>query len=174
MKKLFILFAAALIACTSCSKFPHEGTATESLAGTWMCTVYYEDGGEWVYYYEADFSTFNTAANLPTEMWVQDGFWHVQCKVDCDASKATFGTPGKVYDDIVYGAGVKIFNGKVTPDGTFAPVSGGKCDKIEMYVQYNDDEPEYGYTYYIVGYRYTGYPEDDGVYKDDWDLPAIN
>ena len=176
MKKIILAIAAfAALTLTSCSKFPHEATATESLAGNWMCSIYYADGTEWYEYYESEFLTYNTAANLPTEMWIDDdtNFWSTKCKVDCNADALTFGDATKEYTDQYYGVNQKIFGGKVTVLGADTPASGGKADKIEFFIQFSDDETPYCTTYYIVGYRRTGYTEDEGLCNWDWELPAV-
>lgn len=177
MKKILftILSVAVALSSVSCNKFPHEGTATESIAGDWSCTVYYAKGNEWVPYRTADYMTYNTAANVPTEIWLDDceTFWKTKCKIDADVANLSFGAIGKEYTDIYNDVAQKIFGGKVTKKGAIAPGSGSTVDKIEFFIQFSDDEEPYAYTYYIVGYKYTGFPEDNGNYKDDWDLPAV-
>jgi len=177
MKKILytLLAAAALLCSVSCNKFPHEGTAAENIAGSWLCTIYYASGTEWVPYYTADYMTYNTAANLPTEIWLDDSknFWGTKCKVDADVNNFTFGANGKEYIDQYFQANQKIFGGKVTKKGAIAPGSESQVDKIEFYIQFSDDEPSYGTLYYIVGYKYTGFPEDEENYQLEWDLPAV-
>jgi len=177
MKKiLYTLLAAAAILCSvSCNKFPHEGTAAENIAGSWLCTIYYANGTEWVAYTGADYMTYNTAANVPTEIWLDDdgNFWGTKCKIDADPANYTFGANGKEYQDIYYDVPQKIFGGKVTKKGAIAPGSESEVDKIEFYIQFSDDNPSYGTLFYVVGYKYTGFPEDEENYKMDWELPAV-
>lgn len=179
MKKIFLLTVLAGLFMTSCEKEEVGGTATQSLAGEWLCTVYYQDvdpatgNPVWVDYRTADILTYNTSANVADEMWIDDQglFWGTLCKIDCNADKKTFGTQDVVYDDQYYEVGQKIWNGKITEGAAVAPGSGSKVDKIEFYIQFEDDDPSYGTTYYMVGYRKTGFDSDNGVYVEDWDLP---
>lgn len=178
MKKILIALSIAVLALAtvSCEKFPHEGTATESLAGNWWCSIYASDGSQWVPTHEAEFQTYNTAANVPTEMWIDDAknFWGTKAKIDCDAAAMTFGKQGAEYFDLYYEVNQKIWGGKVTPDGAEAPGSKSTCDKIEFFISFSDDQPSYGTTYYVVGYRRTGFPEDDETCIWDWaNLPAV-
>ena len=180
-KTIFLAIAALALSLVSCEKEEPGGTATQSLAGDWVCTVYYSDGTDWNLYYELELLTYNTSANLSTEMWLDDGtsFWGTLCKVDCNASKMTFGNQDSIYTDQYNVVGQKIWGGKVTPNGAVGP-TGKNVDKIEYYIQFEDDEdgngdPDpYGTTYYVVGYRRTGFDEGNADEpKDDWVLPAV-
>ena len=177
MKKIITAISIAILAlaAVSCEKFPHQGTATESLAGNWWCSIYYSDGSQWVDYYEAEYVTFNTAKNVPTEMWIDDqgGFWGTKAKIDCDADAMTFGKDGAEYLDTYYEVNQKIWGGKVTKDAAKAPGSGTTCDKIEFFIAFEDDDPSYATTFYVVGYRRTGFPEDDETCIWDWTRPAV-
>ena len=178
MKKIIYTLMAlvTLAGLSSCNKsFPHEGTATESLAGNWYCSIYSSDGSQWVEYYYSEFQTFNTAANVASEIWLDDGegFWGTKCKIDADASSATFGKEGAEYFDNYNEVKQKIWGGKVSVDAAKAPNSGSVCDKIEFYIAFEDDGTPYETTFYVVGYRRTGYPEDNRVYNWDWELPAV-
>ena len=177
MKKIFTAITIALVAlaAASCNKFPHEGTATESLAGTWFCSIYYSDGTQWVDYYEAKYNTYNTAKDVPTEMWIDDleSFWGTKAKIDCDAAGMTFGKQGAEYLDIYNAVNQKIWGGKVTEKAVTVPGSKSIADKIEFFIAFEDDNTPYETTFYVVGYRYTGFPEDDETFLWDWDLPAV-
>ncbi len=181
MKKILISAIVASFAMYSCSpKFEVENTATESLAGNWMCTIFESDTLDevepvdsivWTPIAGAEFVTYNTANNVSTEMWINDyeNFWGTLCKVDCDASKKTFGVQDSIYQDEYNDVGQKIWGGKVTYGAATAPGSETKVDKIEFFIQFEDDSEEYGTTYYIVGYRRTGFPEDDDNYIINWE-----
>lgn len=179
MKKILsvILAAAAIVSISSCQKsFPHEGTATESLAGTWMCTVYYADNSAWVPYQGFSVETYNTAANLATEMWINDykGFWGTCFKVDCDPASRTFGKEGKEYTDLYFDAAQHLYGGKVTVGGATAPGSESTVDRIEYFIEFSDDSLDgktpapYCTTYYVTGYRYTGFPDDEDEFQTEW------
>lgn len=181
MKKIITLLAFAAVLLTSCNKFKVENTATVNLAGNWMCTIYYSDGTNWVEYTGAEFLTYNTSDNVPTEMWIddQEDFWGTACKVDANNSGYSFGKDGKEYLDYYNDVAQKIWGGKVTVNGAKAPGTGSTVDKIEFYIAFSDDgtpagSDPYGTIFYIAGYRRTGFPEDDDNFKSDWDLPAIS
>ena len=177
MKKIFTIIAAcALLALSvSCEKFDPGQTATQNLAGNWMCTVYVpgEDGFE--PYSGIEIVTCNTAANLPTEIWIDDSeaFWGTKCKVSASSPDFTFGAAGVEVLDIYNEVGQMIWDGKVTENGAKAPGTNTTVDKIEFFIAFSDDEEPYAYPYYIVGYRRTGFPEDDDNFADDWTVPAM-
>ena len=159
----------------SCEKFDPGKTATMDLAGNWLCTVYSagEEG------FEADagaeFITYNTAANLSTEIWVndQEKYWGTLCKVAASNDDRTFGAAGVEVLDNYNGTGQMIWGGKITENGAKAPGSGTVVDKIEFFIAFADDEEPYASPYYVVGYRRTGYPEDKDNYIEDWTLPSV-
>ena len=98
MKKvIYLLMMCAGVLLSSCEKDEIGGTATEALAGEWTVTVDAVDGSGNVV--EEDFfglgrvmlNTYNTAANLPTEMYVDDlgNFWEYKVKVQSDVNTLT-------------------------------------------------------------------------------------
>lgn len=178
MKKIILALAvlAAALTLSSCNNYDLEKTATVNLAGDWVCVIYYEDEGEWVADSGLELVTYNTSENIPTEMWINDyeSYWGTLCKVDCDADNYTFGTKDKEYEDQYNGVNQHIYGGKVTVAGAKAPGSGTVVDKIEFFIEFEDDEEPYCYTYYVAGYRRTGFPEDDENYIVEWDsMPNI-
>ena len=177
MKRLIYALAASvlLVFSASCEQFDPGQTATQNLAGNWLCTIYAPGESGWDVYYAAEFVTYNTAANLPTEIWVNDGegFWGTRCKVAADSDNWTFGAPGVELLDNYNGTGQMIWGGKVTENGAKAPGTGTVVDKIEFFIAFADDEEPYAYPYYIVGYRRTGFPEDDENFVMDWALPSV-
>lgn len=173
MKKIFAkltLILAAAVAVASCGKFEVGETETVNLAGNWYCTVHYSNGESWVAYQDFELQTFNTAKNVGTEMWIDDfeGFWGTRCKIDCSNSKRTFGKEGIEYFDTYNEVKQMIWGGKVTKNGAVAPKSGTICDKIEFFIAFADDETPYEYAYYVVGYRRTGFPEEDETCVEEW------
>lgn len=186
MKKILFYIAAAIAALTisSCQKkFEPGTTATKNLAGNWMVTVYVpseSDGGEIVYepYTGCEILTYNTSANVPTEMWLDDDvdyyFWDFKCKIDCNNDNQTFGKDKTVYANCDYESNVKIWGGKITNLGATAPGSETIVDKIEFFAAFDDDDDEYLTPYYFVGYRKTGFPEDNDNFRDDWEsIPSV-
>lgn len=179
MKQIFTIFTLAALALVSCSKFEPGKTATEDLAGTWVCTVYVADGEAWSASAPAQFMTYNSAANTSVELWLDDQESYWGTKVKLDVSNGTFGKDGKEYLDNYNGVAQMIWGGKITEGAAVAPGSGTKCDKIEFYIAFSNDSEDgvnvspYAYAYYVVGYRRTGFPEDDGNPILDWELPAV-
>jgi hypothetical protein len=177
MKKL--LYFAALLLCaglTSCEKEEIGGTATEAMAGKWYVSVdAVDENGNLVYSDDELFGigrfhiiTNNTAANIPTEMVVNDlgGFWQFKVKVNCDQQSLTFQTNTTQnnnlwpdYEDI----NVSITGGKILPKAG-RQNNGAPADSIVFYVSFSDDEypAAYGYAKYKVsGIRYSGLEEND-------------
>jgi hypothetical protein len=186
MKKYlyFLLIALFAVAFQSCEKeFEPGGTAVQDMAGDWWVTnqqsldeyfyIFKGDGKmpneadienwNWDYIYDdahAMIFTYNTAANLPTEMFVEDGgtFWDYKLKVKVDYSAKTFDVPttaNLAYDD----CDVTIIKGKILKGAATSP-SGMPVDSIVFYVKFSDDP--YGFTYTKVsGFRRTGFPADD-------------
>lgn len=181
MKKFITAIATvlAVFSVSSCGKFEVENTATVDLAGNWMCSIYANVDGEWEEYAEAEYVTYNTSANVGTEMWINDNenFWGTLCKVDCNADDLTFGKDGAEYLDEYNEVNQKIWGGKVTKAAVTAPGTPTTCNKIEFFIAFsddvNDDEEEYITTYYVVGYERTGFPEDDDNFIWDWELPTL-
>lgn len=165
MKK-YINYAILLIGMiffNACSKEDIPMTSTVDVAGEWMVTVDVVDGDK-VYedpfgYGQLMWITYNTSANNGTEIWVDDlkSFWETKVKVPCNVADRTFGsaTPEQ---NAYYDCQVTVSDGKITPGGTVTP-SGMPADKFECYVTYSDDED--GYTYYVHGYRRTGFVADE-------------
>ena len=177
MKK--ILFFAALMMTavfTSCSKDKIGGTATEATAGDWYVTVDGADeNGDVVPGFEDLFGvgritmlTYNTAANIPTEMIVEDmgKFWDFKVKVACDQNTRTFQTTTTENNNMVAGyedINVTITGGKIMPKAG-RQNNGSPADSIVFYVTFSDDPypAAYGYAKYkISGVRYSGLVEND-------------
>lgn len=161
MKKIDILYTISalllIVSLGSCKKddFNAGGTATQSLANEWWVRV---DGGADYY----TLFTYNTAANIPTEMWVDDGnnnsggvpFWQIKGKVQVNG--LTFSGTNIANQDYV--STFTITNGKVIPKGTKAPGSKNVTDSVYMQIQFSDDP---GVTHTVAGYARTKFPEDD-------------
>lgn len=167
MKKLiYSLIMCAGVLFTSCEKDEVGNTATEALAGDWYVTVdIVDDAGNTLA--EDPFGlghtflfTYNTAANIPTEMYVsdQDYFWNYTVRVNSDVNNLTFGTNGDVQNE-AYDCLVNIENGRVLPQAATTP-SGMPADSIVLYVSFSDDENP-GTKYKVSGYRYTGFTADE-------------
>ncbi len=166
MKKINILYSAfAILVVTSiasCKKEPIVGgTAVQSLAGEWWVKI--DDGknaGFGPGYY--NFSTYNTAANVPTEMWVDDdnnakSFWDIKGKVTTNVATKTFSGANIANQD--YKSTFTITNGKIIPNGARASATRDVTDSIYFQIQFSDDSPIVTHT--VTGYKRTGFSQDD-------------
>ena len=170
MKKILFLLIAAGVLWTSCEKEEISGTATQSVAGEWIVTF---DGvkADGSMAYEDPFGmghthilTYNTAKNVPTEMWVDDNLntWEFKVVVNLNYDAATFSTNDYV-DNHAYESQVKITDGKVLFGAAKTP-GGMPADSIVFHVWF-DDDPYVAAGYWdhfkVSGYRYTGFVDDE-------------
>lgn len=152
----------------SCGKDEIGGTATQALAGEWYVTVDAVDaagnvveGGEDVYGLgKFLLNTYNTAANVDDQMWLDDNgnFWDFKIKLTSDVKNLTFTTNGEVQDTKDPDCKVTVDGGKVLPKAGLTP-HGTAADSIVFYVSFNNDEP--GMRYKVSGIRYSGLTQDD-------------
>ncbi len=169
MKKINILYtlltALLGIFITSCKKDPVVGgTAVQSLAGEWWIKLDYgkdATGDFGPNYY--NFSTYNTAANIPTEMWVDDdnnskSFWDIKGKVTTNVAGRTFSGTNIANQD--YQSTFTITNGKIIPNGTRASGTHDVVDSIYFEIKFSDD-PVPGTIHKAGGYKRTGFAQDD-------------
>lgn len=164
MKKLNILYAffalVLIISSASCRKEPVAGgTVTQKLAGEWW--VQFPDDDE--YFGGAGylpFSTYNTAANSPDSMFVDDlkGIWEIKGKVKIDVSNQTFSAENIVNE--YYDSTFSIIDGKILTGAATAPGSGDKTDSISFSFTLSDDDVP-GTVHHAAGYKRTGFSEDD-------------
>ncbi|MCD7941505.1 MAG: hypothetical protein LUH50_16455 [Bacteroides intestinalis] len=168
-KAIYLLMMCAGVLVISCEKDEIGKTATQALAGEWYVTVDGVDANGTVLYEDPYgtghmmLNTYNTAGNIPTEMYVDDlgNFWEYKTKVKSDIKSLTFKTEGAVANEY-YNCNVTIEDGKVllgmatTPHGTPA-------DSIVFYVTFSDDDniPGSYSKLKVAGYRYTGLASDD-------------
>lgn len=163
MKKniVYKLLAVVLIftAFSSCRKDRVVGgTEVQKLSGEWW--VKFDNGtgpfGNSYYY----FKTYNTAANLPTEMWIDDdgSAWDVKGKLKTDASALTFSGLNMV--NASYDSHFTITDGKVMLGVATAPGSKAKTDSISFKISFDDDDPA-NTVYTVSGYKKTGFSSDN-------------
>lgn len=166
MNKYIIgLFSLLVFVLAGCEKDEIGNTATVSLAGEWYVTVDAADEGGNVIAEDCygmghiHMNTYNTAANTPTEMYVDDikNFWDFKVRVKSDVNTLTFTSGGAVPNE-KYDCNVTIDDGKILLGAATTP-HGTPADSIVYYVSFSDDEP--GMRYKVSGYRYTGLAEDD-------------
>lgn len=157
-----MITALAFIAL-SCDKDDTDPgrTSVEEMAGDWWVTYEYESNGVW---HDSGvghqrFTTYNTAANSDSEMWINDGahFWDFSGIVAVDYTKKTFTSNGMI-DNASYESQFEITDGKVLKDGAITP-SGQPADSIVFYVKFDDDTDNI--LWKVSGFRRSGFPADD-------------
>lgn len=165
-KLIYILMMCVGGLFTSCEKDEVGTTATEALAGEWYVTVdAVDNAGNTVATDPFGLGytfilTYNTAANIPTEMYVSDqgNFWDYTVRVNSDINNLTFSTDGDVQNE-AYDCMVNIEEGRMLPGAATTP-SGTPADSIVFYVSFSDDENGFS-KYKVSGYRYTGFVADE-------------
>lgn len=165
-KHIVWLFSLLVFVLAGCEKDEIGNTATEALAGEWYVIVDAVDGSGNVTAPDCYgmgkvlMNTYNTAANVPTEMFVDDigNFWDFKVRVQADVNALTFATNGAVANESYEGCDVTIEGGKVLPGAGITP-HGTPADSIVYYVSFSDDDP--GIRYKVSGIRYTGLLQDD-------------
>lgn len=156
MKK--VLYLATMLLCmafTSCQKEDIGGTATESLAGDWYLVASVNGNPIWGPFH---LLTYNTSANNPNEIWVddQENFYTFKVKATGDINSLTFSAASAQNqngDEIT----VNITNGKIVKNGGVQK-NGSPADLLMMDVEFSDDP---GTIYHLEGVRYSGLEEND-------------
>lgn len=184
MKKyVFALCFACALFLTGCDDDTDPGgTSVQDMAGDWWVTYqnsvdeynYLIEGvgsmpdvnniesWAWDYVYSDGhyrLNTYNTAKDIPTEMFVDDAsYWGYKVITNVNYEAKTFECPATT-STAVDTIEVTILGGKIMKDAATTP-RGMPADSIVFYVQFSDDA--YGFTYQKVsGFRRTGFPDDD-------------
>lgn len=165
-KHIVWLFSLLVFVLAGCEKDEVGNTATEVLAGEWTVSVDAVDASGNVTATDPHglgrihLNTYNTAANIPTEMYVDDieNFWNFKVRVNSDVNAMTFATSGAVANEKYEDCNVTIEDGKVLLGAGVTP-HGTPADSIVFYTTFSDDDS--GYKYKISGIRYTGLAQDD-------------
>lgn len=173
-KNIFSILSLMLLlfAASSCEKDEVGGTATEATAGDWYCTMAaVDENGEsvdddWFGLGFHHVITFNTAANVATEMWLSDegvneDYFPYKLKINVNPEAGTFQAEAAAneFDENK----VTVYGGKVVKNGTKTP-SGIPADYIEFFISFDNDEfpSAYGFKCYkVTGYRYSGFVADE-------------
>lgn len=162
MKKIVSIFILSTLVFTSCQKEEEVGgTAVEAMAGEWYVTA--SRGGD---SYDAHFSTYNTAANSATEMWLDDleSFWETKGKVSVDLANMTFSTSTPAQNEY-YDMTFEVANGKILKGAARGPGSNTPTDSIYFELKFSDDVDEDDVQietpWIISGYKRTGFLEDE-------------
>jgi hypothetical protein len=167
MKRYIYLFVMAVaISFQSCNKDTEPGgTAVQDMAGDWWVTYQYESSpGVWESAKLGHFmlTTYNTAANKSTEMWVNDNgnFWGFKSVVKVDYAAKTFLTTDSVSTNSANYPDEKVLftKGKVLKGAAKTP-SAMPADSIVFYIAFSDDSAPT--VYKVSGFRKTGFPADD-------------
>lgn len=166
IKNIFKFLAVSLfvIGVSSCAKEEIGGTAVQDMCGEWYVQVDYvdEDGNvvaEDPYGYGYfELYTYNTNANLSTEMYLDDSsFYPFRVIVDVNYGSKTFSATDAIDD--YYDAPYNIKNGSIVKDGAVSP-AGYTADSISFILvdtYYDEDEEGYVTDYWWYhGYRRTG------------------
>jgi hypothetical protein len=158
MKKILFALFITIVTLSSCQKDPEVGgTAVQAMAGEWWLQI----DGEGDYYH---FSTYNTAANSSTEMWIDDlgSFWSadgsVKGKVAVNLADLSFSGANIENADPEVPITFSIESGKIIQNGAIGPVSKAVTDSISFIAEFSDDP---GTKYNLSGYRRTRFSEDD-------------
>jgi len=153
---LYTLLAGLMIVFLgSCQKEELVGgTATKDMSGDWF--VQLDGAGD--YYH---FSTYNTAANSSTEMFIDDlkSFWEMKGKVAINQSNMTFS--GAAVGNTYYESKFTLTDGVILKNAAKAAGSKAKTDSIRFKVTFSDDKPANGNVYTFSGYKRTGFLEDE-------------
>lgn len=162
---LLVMFLSVgfLTSCDDDDDDELEFTATYPLSGDWTVTFSIETApGQFEPLVDhGELFIYNTSANIPTEVWVDDhgSFWDFKVKSPADARARTFG--GNELQNESYDSQVTITNGQVFVDAV--RVNGILRDSIYFQVSFNDDEdaegnPDpFGTIYHVYGHRSTGF-----------------
>ena len=168
-RAIYFLIMITGVLMTSCDKDDIGDTVTVALAGEWYVTMDGVDANGNVLLEDAFglghkmLYTYNTAANVPTEMYVDDAknFWDYKVRIKSDVKALTFSTEGAVANE-KYDCDVTIEGGKVLLGAATTP-HGTPVDSIVFYVSFSDDTnaPAYYSKIKVAGYRYTGLAVDE-------------
>lgn len=166
MKKIFSICAilAALCSFTACDSdtdIEAGGTKIEQMAGLWEVQVDAIIGDD---YYEDPYglgliqvSTYNTASNSTSEMWIDDNgnFWAFKFKCPINLANKTFACKDVDYDSEATGKAT-IKEGKILL-GQGHNIHGMPCDSIYFTIEFDDDDN--GATWVMSGNKYSGFYE---------------
>lgn len=150
---IILILSIAVISCDEKEEFEQINSKAVDAAGEWWIK-FTKPGYETGY---IKVLTFNTSADLETEIWIYDrGSW-MDMKVKCpvDLNNLTFS--GQGLSNIQSDNTVTISEGKITLEGGTS-TSGLVTDAISFKIEMSD-EP--GVVYTATGHRKTGYIEDE-------------
>ncbi|MCL7763693.1 hypothetical protein MPF19_09730 [Polaribacter sp. Z014] len=150
------LFLTLILGFTSCDEGgdPDPGaTSVVEMAGDWFVQV----NGTGDYYH---LSTYNTANDDGTEMWIEDfgTFWEFKAKTPVNTNDLSFGGSDLASDYEGYKITIDITNANISK-GTAVTSGGNTSDGISLDITFSDDTS--ATIYNLVGYKRTGFSEDE-------------
>lgn len=150
---LSVILIASFTACDEGGDLDPGATAIVDVAGDWVVEIE-RDGA---HYNHSTISTYNTAANNTSEMWLDDQQhgWGLKSKVNLNLEAMTFS--GNDLPENYFDVTVTITNGVIIKDGATAP-SGTVVDSISFNAEFSDIPGEIWHYY---GYKRTGHLEDE-------------
>lgn len=155
---LTLAFSASFVSCEQQESVPDaSGIVAEDMMGSWY-VEFLIDGVDVYGLGYTKLNTYNTSVNDGSSMWIDDNENTWWFKVDCPINMNTMTFSGTgLYSNVEgYEVDVNITNGQIFKNSITAP-SGHSADKIYFEAEFSDDP---GTIYQLVGYRYTGYVED--------------
>ncbi|AKD02212.1 lipid-binding protein [Pontibacter korlensis] len=145
---------------TSCDDDDEEEiayTATYPISGDWSVTFSIETApGQFEPLVEhTEVLIYNTAANVPTEVWIDDEghFWDFKVRTPININNLTFG--GENLENMSYNSQVTVTDGQVFLNAV--EVNNIMRDSIYFRVSFSDDEEPFGTIYHVYGHRSTGF-----------------
>ena len=151
-----------LMAFTSCDIVDDDdigSTKVVDMAGDWYVKLL-DNGGNDIYGLGYQLiSTYNTSSNDGTELWIDDRGHTWDFKVKATVNITGFTLSGSDLTSSVdgYDITVNITDGKITK-GEVITEGGNPTDGISFNAEFSDDP---GTIYTIVGYKRTGFAEDE-------------
>lgn len=153
---IFLIAANLVVSCDEGGNLDPGATAVVEMSGDWFVQTFV--GGEMVADY-AQISTYNTASDDGTEIWLDDhgNIWDFKVKSPINLSALTFSGTNLNSDVEGYAITVTISNGTIVTNG--ATTSGGNtADSISFDAEFSDDP---GTIYTMIGYKRNGLLEDE-------------
>ncbi|MCG2462636.1 hypothetical protein K8352_17880 [Flavobacteriaceae bacterium F89] len=155
---LTLFVAVFFVACDEGGDPDPGATEVVEMAGDWY--VQFLVDGEDIYGLGYQLiSTYNTAANDGTEMWIDDhgNTWQYKVKCPVNTSSLTFSGTGLNSNVDGYEVSVDVTNGTIVKNGATS-TGGNTVDAISFDAVFSDDPST---TYHMEGYRRTGLLEDE-------------
>lgn len=155
IKTVLLLFTIGVfvVSCDEGGDPDPGGTEIEKVAGEWVVNIT-RDGADFSH---GHISTYNTAANTTSEMWLDDleSGWGLKSKVNLNLETLSFS--GTDLPELYYDVTVTVTDGKIIKNGATAP-SGTVTDAISFTAVFSD-VPTRVFVY--SGYKRTGFLEDE-------------